>query len=681
MIGTYHPVLVALSIVIGVLAFHAGLDFAERATVARGRPRGGWIAAGAAVTGLGVWSLHVLGTLALRLHSAWPGPVVRFRLPEMSLAMVVAIAAMAPVLTIVVRRSSGTLPLMVTGGLLGAAIAGTHYVAMTAMRVPARVAHNGTLVLASIAIALVASTAALWFGGKLRGRGAPLVGSRLGTAVALGAAAAATHYTAMAAIRLTPSAASVAVGDDAALPGSTGVAAVLAAAILTLLGLATMAAAIDRRVRKEVVRGEEHARLYQEAAAARTEAETARMRAEETSRILLEAARVLGSSLDLDAALRHVTGLFVPRFADYCLVYLQEPDGSFTQAAAAHVDPTKSPLLEELRRRYRPNPASPDSALGRVLRTGRPVSARTVSADEATRLTTDPDVVRIFRELGPTSYAVVPLVARGGLLGAVSLIMSTSNRRLREADVTLIELLGARAGLAIDNARLFTEARDAHDQAIRASRLEGQLMQARLEALRAQLNPHFLFNALNTVAMLVRRGANEDALRAVVSLSEVLRRALAGQSAQEVSLREELALVEHYLQIEQLRFRDRLTVDVAVEPQALEASVPGFVLQPLVENAVGHGVARHAGSGRIEISGRRETGRLVLEVRDNGPGFPEGWEVVASGRVGLANTRERLSRLYGGACRFEARNAPEGGALVTIEIPFTLARREGSRRR
>ena len=175
-------------------------------------------------------------------------------------------------------------------------------------------------------------------------------------------------------------------------------------------------------------------------------------------------------------------------------------------------------------------------------------------------------------------------------------------------------------------------------------------------------------------ATLIRRTANDDALRAVVSLGEVLRRALAGQSSQEITLREELTLVQHYLQVEQLRFRDWLSVQVDVGPDVLDARVPGLVLQPLAENAVRHGVARRAGKGRVEISARRAGGRLVLQVTDNGPGFPEGWEAAASGRVGLANTRERLNRLYGAATRFEAHNAPAGGAIVSIEIPLRMAR-------
>jgi LytS/YehU family sensor histidine kinase len=239
----------------------------------------------------------------------------------------------------------------------------------------------------------------------------------------------------------------------------------------------------------------------------------------------------------------------------------------------------------------------------------------------------------------------------------------------------LLEPFGARAALAIDNARLHTEAVEARERAVRASQLEAQLVQARLEALRAQLNPHFLFNALNSVAMLVRLKANSDALKAVVSLSEVLRQALAGRGAQEVALREELSLVDHYLQVEQLRFRDRLRVTVDAQPDTLHASVPSLILQPLVENAIRHGIARRDEGGHVKIFGRRGNGRLVLEVRDDGPGFPTGWDPAASGRVGLANTRERLERLYGSAFTFETTNAPSGGAVVRVEIPYRT--REG----
>jgi LytS/YehU family sensor histidine kinase len=220
---------------------------------------------------------------------------------------------------------------------------------------------------------------------------------------------------------------------------------------------------------------------------------------------------------------------------------------------------------------------------------------------------------------------------------------------------------------------LYRESREAQDRALKAAQLESQLAHARLEALRAQLNPHFLFNALNVVAMLVRRGANDDALRAVVNLSELLRRVLAAGTELEVSLRDEMALVERYLDVEQLRFRDRLTVHLSITADATEASVPGLILQPIVENAIKHGVANAADAGRVEISARHEGRRLLLRVCDNGPGFAEGWDPLQATGLGLANTRERLDRTYDGDYRFDLGRGPDGGAAVEIEIPYRVA--------
>jgi len=170
--------------------------------------------------------------------------------------------------------------------------------------------------------------------------------------------------------------------------------------------------------------------------------------------------------------------------------------------------------------------------------------------------------------------------------------------------------------------------------------------------------------------MLVRRQANPDALRGIVGLSQLLRQVLDRRDAAEVGLGEELALVEHYLAIEQLRFRDRLEVRVDVAPEVLTARVPSLILQPLVENAVRHGIGSRNEAGWIRVAGRRQADRLRLEVRDNGPGFPSG-RATRSGRgLGLANTRERLRGLYGDRQRLELSNGPDGGAVVVVTIPF-----------
>jgi LytS/YehU family sensor histidine kinase len=189
--------------------------------------------------------------------------------------------------------------------------------------------------------------------------------------------------------------------------------------------------------------------------------------------------------------------------------------------------------------------------------------------------------------------------------------------------------------------------------------------------LRAQLDPHFLFNSLNTISVLMREDV-DAADRVLVTLSRLLRRALEGSGAAEVPLREEVAFVEAYLEIEKARFADRLTYRVDVGPKLLEARVPSLLLQPLVENAVRHGLARRVDfetPGRIEIAAEEREGTLRLTVRDNGPGL-DGTETPG---VGLANTRSRLRLLYGDRHAFEMTPGAEGGVAVTIVLPLRPA--------
>ncbi len=217
-------------------------------------------------------------------------------------------------------------------------------------------------------------------------------------------------------------------------------------------------------------------------------------------------------------------------------------------------------------------------------------------------------------------------------------------------------------GYAVDYYRKYKEGE------VHASQLEAQLAQAQLQALKMQLHPHFLFNTLNAVSTLVRTNKNEAATDMIAGLSDLLRLTLESSGAQEVSLKQELDFLEHYLDIEQIRFGDRLRVQMDIEPETLRARVPNLLLQPLVENAIRHGIAPRAGAGRVEIRAARDNGVLRLQVRDDGPGLPEG-DGLHNG-VGLANTMARLQRLYGEAQRVTFANADDGGALVTLELPF-----------
>lgn len=200
---------------------------------------------------------------------------------------------------------------------------------------------------------------------------------------------------------------------------------------------------------------------------------------------------------------------------------------------------------------------------------------------------------------------------------------------------------------------------------------EGELRasQAQLQALKMQLHPHFLFNALHSISALVHIDP-EAADKMIARLGDFLRLTLDTAAAQEVPLRQEIEFLNCYLEIERIRFRDRLTTRLDVDPQALECRVPNLILQPIVENAIRHGVAPRSAPGRVEVHAERKGGSLRLQVKDNGRGIQEAACPTKGGGVGLSNTRARLQQLYGGAFVFEVENDPSGGAVVTLEIPF-----------
>ncbi len=207
-----------------------------------------------------------------------------------------------------------------------------------------------------------------------------------------------------------------------------------------------------------------------------------------------------------------------------------------------------------------------------------------------------------------------------------------------------------------------------HERTVQALELEKHLTEARLQALLHQLKPHFLFNTLNGIASLMHTDV-EAADKMLVRLSELLRITMAHTGAPMTSLRDELAFLERYLEIERIRFRNRLEVTIEVDEGAIEAQVPSLILQPIVENAVRHGIEPRSHSGRIELKGLRQDGHLVLTVTDNGAGLPPGGPTREG--IGLANTRARLAELYGADHDFELVNGPAGGLCVRIVIPYS----------
>jgi two-component system LytT family sensor kinase len=203
------------------------------------------------------------------------------------------------------------------------------------------------------------------------------------------------------------------------------------------------------------------------------------------------------------------------------------------------------------------------------------------------------------------------------------------------------------------------------DRELRSAQLESRLAQARLEGLRMQLQPHFLFNTLHSISALMHRDV-EAADRMLTRLSDLLRLTLESAATPEVPLSQELDFLDAYLEIQQTRFEDRLTIVRDIDPEALDALVPNLLLQPLVENAIRHGVATRAAGGRVEISARRDDGRITLSVRDDGPGLAPG----APQGVGLSNTRARLEHLYGDAQSLALADDPAGGVRVTVVAPY-----------
>jgi signal transduction histidine kinase len=210
---------------------------------------------------------------------------------------------------------------------------------------------------------------------------------------------------------------------------------------------------------------------------------------------------------------------------------------------------------------------------------------------------------------------------------------------------------------------------ESQERALKAAHLETRLAEARLRTLEAELHPHFLFNTLHAISTLVH-SKPETADRMISRLSDLLRLTFDRSGDAEVTLQEELEFLQKYLEIEQTRFQDRLTVRFNIDPETLDAEVPRMILQPLVENAIKHGVSPQIGHGVIQITSERRNGSLSIEVADNGAGLTPGARARLHDGVGLSNTRDRLSCLYGDRHTLEFSEGA-GGLAVRMEIPFS----------
>jgi sensor histidine kinase YesM len=206
------------------------------------------------------------------------------------------------------------------------------------------------------------------------------------------------------------------------------------------------------------------------------------------------------------------------------------------------------------------------------------------------------------------------------------------------------------------------------ERELQSSRLEAQLANAQLEVLKIQLEPHFLFNTLNSIAALARNDG-PAAEHMTLQLAELLRSSLDAVGVHEVPLSRELLFLQKYIDIQQTRFRDRLRVELDIDPHTVSAWVPNLILQPLVENAIRHGIGPRRSPGCVRICTRRDGDELWLEIRDDGVGLTRGEGIPPEG-VGLCNTRARLKQLYNGDHMLIVEDAPGGGCRVSIRIPY-----------
>ena len=209
-------------------------------------------------------------------------------------------------------------------------------------------------------------------------------------------------------------------------------------------------------------------------------------------------------------------------------------------------------------------------------------------------------------------------------------------------------------------------------QMTETARLNEQLSKAQLAALRRQMEPHFMFNTLNSIAGLVRDRRNDEAVSMIVGLSEFLRRASEDSHRTQVTLAEEVEYLQRYVEIQKVRFGERLRISVDIPADLLDTQVPNLLLQPLVENAIKHGVANRAVGGNICVTGARRDGSISLSVYNDGPGFPQDWQTKGAG-VGLANLRTRMQILYGDASDLQMRRVGTEGVEVVVTMPLEEA--------
>jgi two-component system, LytTR family, sensor kinase len=263
------------------------------------------------------------------------------------------------------------------------------------------------------------------------------------------------------------------------------------------------------------------------------------------------------------------------------------------------------------------------------------------------------------------------------LEGPIDLAVSSADSTIEVLSRALTRPSNLVYWVILSTHRVLTNEQEKKQQELKTARLEVLFADARLATLRSQLHPHFLFNSLNAISAYIET-APRVAIQMLAQLSDLLRMSLQHHEAQEIPLREEFAFLDKYLGLQKLRFEDRFEIDIRTDTAVASAMVPTFILQPLVENAIHHGIAVRNERGLIEVHAWRNKSDLRISIRDDGPGLPPGWTMQNGSGTGLKNSQDRLKTLYGnnGRERLDIRNAPGRGVLVNLSLPFHV---EGSK--
>ncbi len=282
------------------------------------------------------------------------------------------------------------------------------------------------------------------------------------------------------------------------------------------------------------------------------------------------------------------------------------------------------------------------------------------------------------RQIGRLALIGAGLIAAHQVISAAILVVlqpyvpvesytpATALEQIRRTQIVADVLVYA---MLIVVGRMLAHGRRARQLAVREAQLEADVARARLEALRLEIQPHFLFNTLNSIAALIRIRANDQALKMLLGLGDLMRATIDRTPSQVTPWSIELAFTRGYIELQQVRFGDRLDVRYAIDPAAEACLVPAFLLQPIVENAFRHGIGAKAGCCRLELGASVIGGRLRVTVQDDGAGVPAGFDLARHAGTGLSNIRTRLQNLYGGPASLDVRAASGGGTIVTLDLP------------